>query len=121
MINIKELAKTLISLTTEETIALATELKDTYGLTPNEPQIITTEKAEIKSEEKTKFNIILNNAGPQKLQVVKEFNTISSIGGLMKSKEIIEAGGVIKSDVTKADAEAIKIALEAQGAEIVIE
>jgi large subunit ribosomal protein L7/L12 len=121
MSNIKALALEIANLSNKETLEFINELK-LLGFKEPEPVHIAQPIIETVKEEKeqTSFNVVLNSYGERKLQVVKEFNIIGNIGGLTKAKEIIEKGGVIKENVTKAVAEELKSALESQGATITI-
>jgi len=68
--------------------------------------------------EKTEFDVMLNSAGAAKLKVVKEVKGILGVG-LKDAKELVDAApGVIKAGATKEEAESIKAALEAVGAEV---
>lgn len=69
------------------------------------------------AEEKTEFTVSIKNAGDKKLQVIKEVRAITSLG-LKEAKDLVEAGGVVKEDVSKDEAEDIKTKLEAAGATV---
>lgn len=68
--------------------------------------------------EQTEFNVVLNSAGAGKLKVVKEVKNLLGLG-LKEAKELVDgAPGNIKEGVSKEEAESIKAALEAVGAEV---
>jgi|SRR5690606_27429587 len=69
------------------------------------------------AEEKTEFTVVIKSAGDKKLQVIKEVRAITSLG-LKEAKDLVEAGGVVKEDVSKDEAEDIKTKLEAAGATV---
>jgi large subunit ribosomal protein L7/L12 len=70
------------------------------------------------AEEKTEFDVILKEAGSQKIKVIKEVRGITGLG-LKEAKELVEAGGKpVKEGVDKAEAEDLKAKLEAVGAEV---
>lgn len=70
------------------------------------------------AEEKTAFDIILANAGANKIQVIKEIRTVTSLG-LKEAKELVEsAPKPVKTGVKKEEAEEIKKKLEAVGATV---
>lgn len=72
------------------------------------------------AEEKTEFDVILTGAGSQKIQVIKELRAITG-AGLKEAKEMSEASNpVVKSGVTKAEADEIKAKLEGAGASVEI-
>ena len=69
-------------------------------------------------EEKTEFDVILNSAGAAKLKVVKEVKGLLGVG-LKDAKALVDgAPGPVKEGVPKDEAESIKAALEAVGAEV---
>ncbi len=71
-------------------------------------------------EEKTEFDVILADAGAQKINVIKEVRAITGLG-LKEAKDLVEAAPKsIKEAVSKAEAEEIKKKMEAAGAKIEI-
>ena len=68
-------------------------------------------------EEQTEFDVVLIEAGPNKINVIKEVRTITGLG-LKEAKDLVEAGGKVKEGATKADAEALKKKLEDVGAKV---
>ncbi|HFC97102.1 MAG TPA: 50S ribosomal protein L7/L12 [Thermosulfurimonas dismutans] len=72
------------------------------------------------AEEKTEFDVILTEAGGQKIQVIKEVRAITGLG-LKEAKELVEsAPKPVKEGVSKEEAEEIKKKLEAVGAKVEI-
>ncbi|MFO7546856.1 MAG: 50S ribosomal protein L7/L12 [Trueperaceae bacterium] len=69
------------------------------------------------AEEKTEFTVSIKTAGDKKLQVIKEVRAITSLG-LKEAKDLVEAGGVVKEDISKDEAEEVKTKLEAAGATV---
>ena len=68
-------------------------------------------------EEKTEFDVVLTNAGSQKINVIKELRAITGLG----AKEMSEATPkVVKAAVSKAEAAEIKAKLEGAGASVEI-
>lgn len=71
-------------------------------------------------EEKTEFDVILADAGAQKINVIKEVRAITGLG-LKEAKDLVEAAPKpIKEAVGKAEAEEIKKKIEAAGAKVEI-
>jgi len=71
-------------------------------------------------EEKTEFDVILTDAGAQKINVIKEVRAITGLG-LKEAKDLVEAAPKpIKEAVSKAEAEEIKKKVEAAGAKVEI-
>ena len=69
-------------------------------------------------EEKTSFDLVLANAGANKIQVIKEIRAVTSLG-LKEAKELVEsAPKPVKTGVKKEEAEEIKKKLEAVGATV---
>ena len=66
-------------------------------------------------EEKTEFDVVLKDIGPNKIAVIKVVKEATGLG-LADAKKAVEAMGVIKENVPKADAEALVAKLKEQGA-----
>ena len=70
------------------------------------------------AEEKTSYNVVLTGAGANKINVIKEVRTITSLG-LKEAKDLVDgAPKSVKEGVSKDEAEKIKAALEAAGATV---
>jgi len=71
-------------------------------------------------EEKTEFDVILLDAGANKINVIKEVRAITSLG-LKEAKDLVEAGGkAVKQAISKDEAAKIKKQLEDAGAKVEI-
>ncbi|MCF8236783.1 MAG: 50S ribosomal protein L7/L12 [Saprospiraceae bacterium] len=124
MADLKGLAESLVNLTVKEVNELASILKDEYGIEPAAAAVaVAAGPAAAAGDavaEQTEFDVILSSAGAAKLQVVKEVKTITGLG-LKEAKDLVDgAPGVIKSGVSKEEAESLKKALEEAGASIEI-
>ena len=122
MADLKEFAEQLVNLTVKEVSELATILKDEYGIEPAAAAVAVAAGGggggEAAAEEQTSFDIMLNSAGAAKLAVVKEVKNLLGVG-LKDAKDLVDgAPSVIKEGVDKAEAESIKAALEAAGADV---
>ncbi|WP_368184951.1 50S ribosomal protein L7/L12 [Aestuariibius sp. HNIBRBA575] len=120
MADLKKLAEEIVGLTLLEAQELKTILKDEYGIEPaagGAVMVAAGGDAGAAAEEKTEFDVVLKNAGAQKINVIKEVRGITGLG-LKEAKTLVEAGGKIKEGVDKAEAEDIKGKLEAAGAEV---
>ena len=74
--------------------------------------------AEEKKEEKTEFDVVLANAGANKIQVIKAIREITGLG-LKEAKDLVEAAPkTVKEQVSKADAEEMKKKLTEAGATV---
>jgi large subunit ribosomal protein L7/L12 len=68
-------------------------------------------------EEKTEFDVVLKDAGANKINVIKEVRAITGLG-LKEAKDLTEAGGAVKEGVSKDEAEKIKKQLVDAGATV---
>ena len=120
MADLNKLAEEIVGLTLLQAQELKTILKDKYGIEPAAGGAVMmagpAAAAEVV-EEKTEFDVVLTDAGPNKINVIKEVRTITGLG-LKEAKDLVEAGGKVKEAATKADAEAIKKKLEDAGAKV---
>ncbi|MCZ8075976.1 MAG: 50S ribosomal protein L7/L12 [Burkholderiales bacterium PBB2] len=72
------------------------------------------------AEEKTEFNVVLTEAGANKVSVIKAVREITGLG-LKEAKDLVDgAPKAVKEGVAKADAEAAKKKLEEAGAKVEI-
>ena len=120
MADIKVLAEELVTLTVKEVQELAQILKDEYGIEPAVAQVAVAGPAAAAAEaEQTEFTVILKSAGQAKLQVVKAVKEACGLG-LKEAKELVDKApdAVVREKVSKAEAEALKAALEEAGAEV---
>lgn len=121
MADLKALAETLVNLTIKEANELAGILKDDYGIEPAAGAAVVMAApagggGEAAPAEKTEFDVILKDAGANKLNVVKEVKNLLGLG-LKEAKDLVDgAPSPLKSGVNKAEAESIKAALEGAGA-----
>ncbi|MBM3884684.1 MAG: 50S ribosomal protein L7/L12 [Gemmatimonadota bacterium] len=68
------------------------------------------------AEEKTEFDVVLKDAGSKKIQVIKVVRELTGLG-LKEAKDMVDgAPQTLKAGVSKADADAMKAKLEAEGA-----
>jgi len=120
MADLNKLAEDIVGLTLLQAQELKTILKDKYGIEPAAGGAVMmagpAAVAEV-AEEKTEFDVVLKDAGAQKINVIKEVRAITGLG-LKEAKDLVEAGGKVKEGANKADAEAIKAKLEAAGAKV---
>jgi large subunit ribosomal protein L7/L12 len=122
MADLKKLAEEIVNLTLLQAQELKQILKDDYGIEPAAGGAVMMAgpvggDAAPAEEEKTEFDVVLKNAGAQKINVIKEVRAITGLG-LKEAKDLVEAGGKVKEGVTKAEAEDIKAKLVAAGAEV---
>jgi large subunit ribosomal protein L7/L12 len=124
MADIKALAEQLVNLTVKEVNELAGILKSDYGIEPAAAAVVAGPAAGPAAAEavveKTEFDVILQSAGAAKLTVVKEVKNILGLG-LKEAKDLVDgAPATLKTGVSKDEANTIKTALEAAGAQVEI-
>ena len=121
MADLNKLAEDIVGLTLLQAVELKNILKDKYGIEPAAGGAVMMAAAPAAAaeavEEKTEFDVVLTEAGPNKINVIKEVRTITGLG-LKEAKDLVEAGGKVKEAVGKADAETLKKTLEAAGAKV---
>ena len=72
------------------------------------------------AEEQTEFNVVIEDAGAKKINVIKVIRALTGLG-LKEAKAMAEeAGAVVKEGVSKEDAEAAKADLEGAGAKVAL-
>ena len=123
MADLKALAEQIVNLTLLEAQELKTILKDEYGIEPAAGGAVmmagpAAGGAAEAVEEKTEFDVVLMEAGPNKINVIKEVRAITGLG-LKEAKDLVEAGGkAVKEAAPKDEAEEIKKKLEGAGAKV---
>ena len=121
MADLNKLAEEIVGLTLLQAQELKTILKDKYGIEPAAGGAVMmagpAAAAAPAEEEKTEFDVVLTDAGANKINVIKEVRAITGLG-LKEAKDLVEAGGKVKEGVNKADAETVKKKLEDAGAKV---
>ena len=123
MADVKKLAEELVNLTVKDVQELAKILKEEYGIEPAAAAVAVAAGPAAAAEaagpaEQTEFDVILTSAGQAKLQVIKAVKENAGLG-LKEAKELVDKAPVaVKEKVSKAEAEALKAALEEAGAEV---
>ena len=119
MADLNKLAEEIVGLTLLQAQELKTILKDKYGIEPAAGGAVMmagpAAAAAAPAEEQTEFDVVLTDAGPNKINVIKVVREITGLG-LKEAKDLTEAGGKIKEGISKADAEALKKKFEEAGA-----
>ena len=117
--DIKKLAEELVNMTVLEVNELKTVLKDEYGIEPAAAvAVVAGGDAAAADEGKSEFDVVLKDAGAQKIAVIKAVKEATGLD-LGEAKAIVDgAPATVKEKVAKADAEAMKKALEEAGATV---
>jgi large subunit ribosomal protein L7/L12 len=122
MADVKAIAETLVNLTVKEVQDLAKILKEEYGIEPAAAAVVVAGGAGggDAAAAKTSFDVILVDAGAQKLGVVKVVKELTGLG-LKEAKDLVDqAPKPVKEGISKEEAESIKKALEEAGAKVEI-
>jgi len=124
MADLNKIVDDLSSLTVLEAAELSKMLEEKWGVSAAAPVAVAAAPAagggEAAAEEKTEFDIELSESGSNKIAVIKEVRTITSLG-LKEAKDLVEsAPKPLKQGVKKEEAEEMKKALEAAGAKVTL-
>jgi len=122
MADLNKIVDDLSTLTVLEAAELSKLLEEKWGVSAAAPVAVAAAPGatggETAGEEKTDFDVVLAEAGSNKIAVIKEVRTITALG-LKEAKDLVEgAPKPLKQGVAKAEAEEMKKALEAAGAKV---
>ena len=122
MANLAQIVDDLSALTILEASELVKTLEEKWGVSAAAPSGGGGGPAVAAVvEEKTEFDVVLTEGGPNKIAVIKEVRGAVSGLGLAEAKALVEgAPKVLKSGIPKAEAEEIKKKIEAAGAKVEI-
>lgn len=126
MADLDSIVKDLSALTVLEAAELVKKLEESWGVSAAAPVAVAAAggaaaggAAAAPAEEKTAFDVILVDAGSNKIGVIKEVRAAVSGLGLAEAKALVEsAPKPIKEGATKEEAADIKKKLEAAGAKV---
>ena len=123
MADLSKIVDELSQLTVLEAAELSKLLEEKWGVSAAAPVAMMAAGGaagggEAAAEEKTDFDVILAEIGPNKINVIKEVRAITSLG-LKEAKDLVEAAPkAVKEAVAKDEAEKLKAQLEAAGAKV---
>ncbi|RUZ98740.1 50S ribosomal protein L7/L12 [Mesorhizobium sp. M7A.F.Ca.US.001.02.1.1] len=122
MADLAKIVDDLSKLTVLEAAELSKLLEEKWGVSAAAPVAVAAAggaaAAAAPAEEKTEFDVVLADAGAQKINVIKEVRAITGLG-LKEAKDLVEAAPKpVKEAVSKADADKFKAQLEAAGAKV---
>jgi large subunit ribosomal protein L7/L12 len=117
-----KLVEQLGKMTVLELVELKNALEEEWGVTAAAPIAVAAPAAggdgAAAEEEKTSFDVVLNAAGQQKIQVIKVVRAITGLG-LKEAKDLVDsAPKAVKEGVAQDEAESIKAQLEEAGASV---
>jgi large subunit ribosomal protein L7/L12 len=117
MADIKKLVDELSKLSVLEAVELSKSLEETWGVSAAAAVAVAAGPAAVV-EEKTEFDVILTEAGANKLGVIKVVKDVTGLG-LGEAKAFVEsAPKTVKEAISKDEAEALKKKLEEAGAKV---
>lgn len=125
---LEEIISAIEQMTVLELSQLVKALEERFGVTAAAPVAVAAAPgaapgaapAAAPEEEKTEFDVVLSEVGPNKIQVIKVVRELTQLG-LKEAKDLVEAAPKpVKEGVSKEEAEAAKAKLEAAGAKVEI-
>jgi large subunit ribosomal protein L7/L12 len=118
-----KLVESLGSMTVLELVDLKNKLEEEWGVTAAAPMAVAAAPAgggdgAAAAEEKTAFDVVLTEAGGQKIQVIKVVRAVTGLG-LKEAKDLVDgAPNPVKEGVAQEEADQIKAQLEEAGATV---
>ena len=124
MADLNTIVDQLSTLTVMEAAELVKKLEEKWGVSAAAAPVMMAggggAAAAAPAEEKTEFNVVLLDAGANKINVIKEVRAITGLG-LKEAKDLVEAAPKdVKTGIAKAEAEELKKKLEGAGAKVEI-
>ena len=118
MADIQKLVEELSKLTVMEAVELSKALEETWGVSAAAAVAVAAGPAAAAAEEKSEFDVVLTDAGANKVAVIKAVKEITGLG-LVEAKTLVESAPMaVKEGVAKEDAEKMKATIEAAGAKV---
>ena len=119
MADIQKLVEELSKLTVMEAVELSKALEETWGVSAAAAVAVAAGPAAgAAAEEKSEFDVVLTDAGANKVAVIKAVKEITGLG-LVEAKTLVEsAPKAVKEGVAKEEAEKMKATIEAAGAKV---
>lgn len=120
---VDEIIEAVDKLTVLELVELKDKLQEKYGVSAAAPMMMGAmpgaEAAGPAEEEQTEFDVVITDAGTEKIKVIKAVREVSTSLGLKEAKELVEsAPATVAEQVSKEEAEAMKAKLEEAGAKV---
>jgi large subunit ribosomal protein L7/L12 len=113
-----QIVESIATKTLMEVMELVRAIEEKFGVSAAAPVAAAGPAAAAAPvEEQTEFTVILKAAGEKKVEAIKAVRAITGLG-LKEAKDLVEATGIVKEAVSKADAEKFKKELEAAGATV---
>ena len=113
-----QIVEAIATKTLMEVMELVRAIEEKFGVSAAAPVAAAGPAAAAAPvEEQTEFTVILKAAGEKKVEAIKAVRAITGLG-LKEAKVLVEATGIVKEAVSKADADKFKKELEAAGATV---
>jgi large subunit ribosomal protein L7/L12 len=113
-----QIVEAIATKTLMEVMELVRAIEEKFGVSAAAPVAAAGPAAAAAVvEEQTEFTVVLKAAGEKKVEVIKAVRAITGLG-LKEAKDLVEATGIVKDAVSKADADKFKKELEAAGATV---
>jgi large subunit ribosomal protein L7/L12 len=124
MAAVEEVFDSLGKMTVLELVELKNKIEEEWGITAAAPVAVAAAGAPAAdgggaaAEEKTSFDVVLTNAGGQKIQVIKVVRAVTGLG-LKEAKDLVDgAPQPVKEGVNQEEADSVKAQLEEAGASV---
>src|SRR5579864_3148451 len=122
MAGVDSIFESLGKMSVLELVELKKKIEDEWGITAAAPVAVAAPGAGAGAapaeEEKTSFDVVLTNAGGQKIQVIKVVRAVTGLG-LKEAKDLVDAAPKpVKEGAAKEEADSIKAQLEEAGATV---
>lgn len=119
MEKIENLIAEIEKLTVLELADLVKAIEEKFGVSAAAAAVVAAPAAggAAAAEEKTSFNVVLKDAGANKIAVIKVVREATGLG-LKEAKDLADNGGAVKENVAKEEAEQLKAQLEEAGATV---
>ncbi|QLB15966.1 50S ribosomal protein L7/L12 [Mannheimia granulomatis] len=115
----EQIIEAIASKSVSEIVELITAMEDKFGVSAA-AAVAAAAPAAAAAEEKTEFDVVLAEAGANKVAVIKAVRGATGLG-LKEAKDLVEsAPAALKEGISKAEAEALKKELEEAGAKVEI-
>ena len=121
MAGVDSIFESLGKMSVLELVELKKKIEDEWGITAAAPVAVAAAggaAAPAEAEEKTSFDVVLTEAGGQKIQVIKVVRAVTGLG-LKEAKDLVDsAPKPVKEGVAQEEADQIKAQLEEAGATV---
>ena len=116
----EQIIEAIASKSVSEIVELITAMEEKFGVSAAAAVAAAPAAGATAAEEKTEFDVVLANAGANKVAVIKAVRGATGLG-LKEAKDLVESAPAnLKEGVSKEEAEALKKELEEAGAKVEI-